>query len=70
MQNLYPQEHPDWLYYEYFPDAQTIDLEDFWPLDTIVSAMQTVGFCRDHSYARAHAVRAGLARLARHGTAT
>jgi ubiquinone/menaquinone biosynthesis C-methylase UbiE len=44
MRNLYPQEHPDWLYYEYFPDAQTIDLEDFWPLDTIVSAMQTVGF--------------------------
>jgi ubiquinone/menaquinone biosynthesis C-methylase UbiE len=44
MRNLCPEEHPDWLYYEYFPDAQTIDLEDFWPLNTIVSTMQTVGF--------------------------
>ena len=44
MRNLCPQDHPDWLYYEYFPDAQTIDLADFWPLDTIVSTMQTIGF--------------------------
>ena len=44
MRNLCPQEHPDWRYYEYFPDAQTIDLEDFWSLDTVVSAMQTIGF--------------------------
>jgi hypothetical protein len=44
MRNLCPQEHPDRLYYEYFPDAQTIDLADFWPLDTIVSTMQTIGF--------------------------
>src|SRR5690242_2103220 len=39
MRNLCPQENPDWLYYEYFPEAQTIDLEDFWPPATIVSAM-------------------------------
>jgi SAM-dependent methyltransferase len=44
MRNLCPRECPDWLYYEYFPDAQTIDLEDFWPLDTTVSTMQTIGF--------------------------
>jgi ubiquinone/menaquinone biosynthesis C-methylase UbiE len=44
MRNLCPQEHPDWLYYEYFPAAQTIDLEDFWPPDTIASTMQTIGF--------------------------
>jgi ubiquinone/menaquinone biosynthesis C-methylase UbiE len=44
MRNLCPHEHPDWLYYEYFPEAQTIDLEDFWPPDTIVSTMQAIGF--------------------------
>jgi len=44
MRNLCPQEHPDWLYYEYFPEAQTIDLEDFWPSDRIISTMQAVGF--------------------------
>ena len=55
MRDLCPQEHPDWLYYEYFPDAQTMDLADFWPLDTIVdNADHRV--CRDHSHARAHAV--------------
>ena len=27
MRNLCPHEQPDWLYYEYFPEAQTIDLE-------------------------------------------
>jgi ubiquinone/menaquinone biosynthesis C-methylase UbiE len=44
MRNLCPQESPDWLYYEYFPEAQTIDLEDFWPPDTIISTMETIGF--------------------------
>src|SRR5712671_275256 len=39
-----PHEHPDWLYYEYFPEAQTTDLEDFWPPGTIVSTMQAIGF--------------------------
>ena len=24
MRNPCPQEHPDWLYYEYFPEAQAI----------------------------------------------
>ena len=44
MRNLCPHEHPDWLYYEYFPEAQTIDLEDFWSTDTILSTMQAIGF--------------------------
>ena len=44
MRNLCPHEHPDWLYYEYFPEAQTIDLEDFWPTDTIISILQAIGF--------------------------
>jgi hypothetical protein len=39
----WPYEHPDWLYYEYFPEAQTIDLQDFWSPDTIVS-MRATGF--------------------------
>jgi ubiquinone/menaquinone biosynthesis C-methylase UbiE len=40
MRNLCPQECPDWLYYEYFPQAHTIDLEDFWPPETIVTTME------------------------------
>jgi len=44
MRNLCPQEHPDWLCYEYFPEAQTIDLDDFWPPDAIVAAMRALGF--------------------------
>jgi ubiquinone/menaquinone biosynthesis C-methylase UbiE len=44
MRNVCPQEHPDWLYYEYFPEAQAIDLEDFWPAETITSTMRAFGF--------------------------
>ncbi len=44
MRNLCPQENPDWLYYEYFPEAQTLDLADFWPSETIVATMVTTGF--------------------------
>ena len=44
MRNLCPQEHPDWLYYEYFPEARTIDLADFWPPERIVGTMETAGF--------------------------
>ena len=32
------------LTYEYFPEAQAIDLEDFWPPDRILSTMQAIGF--------------------------
>jgi ubiquinone/menaquinone biosynthesis C-methylase UbiE len=44
MRNLCPQESPHWLCYENFSQARTIDLEDFWPPDTIVSTMETIGF--------------------------
>jgi len=44
MRNLCPQECPDWLYYDYFLEAFTIDLADFWPPDTIVAAMEGIGF--------------------------
>ena len=37
---LWPQECADWLYYEYFPEAYPIDLEDFWPPEAVVAAMQ------------------------------
>jgi SAM-dependent methyltransferase len=46
MRNLCPQECPDLLYYEYFPQAHTIDLEDFWPPETIVATMKAIGFAR------------------------
>lgn len=44
MRNLCPQECPDWLYYEYFPEALPMDLSDFWPSQTIVVTMEAIGF--------------------------
>jgi ubiquinone/menaquinone biosynthesis C-methylase UbiE len=44
IRNLCPQEHRDWLYYEYFPEALPIDLADFWPPETVIERMKTVGF--------------------------
>ena len=34
----------DWLYYEYFPEAQSVDLQDFWPPDAVVRVMRAAGF--------------------------
>jgi SAM-dependent methyltransferase len=44
MRNLCPQEHPDWLCYDYFPESYALDLEDFWPIETIVATMERIGF--------------------------
>jgi ubiquinone/menaquinone biosynthesis C-methylase UbiE len=44
MRNLCPQQSPDWLYYEYFPEAQIVDLKDFWPPEAIVAVMEGAGF--------------------------
>ncbi len=44
LRNLCPQELPDWLYYEYFPQAEIVDLNDFWPPAAIVAAMEGAGF--------------------------
>jgi ubiquinone/menaquinone biosynthesis C-methylase UbiE len=44
IRNLCPQEHPDWLYYDYFPEAQTLDLADFWPHEAIAATMTAIGF--------------------------
>ena len=44
MRNLCPQECPDWLYYEYFPQAEVTDLKDFWPPDAITAVMEGSGF--------------------------
>jgi len=44
LRNLCPQESPDWLYYDYFPEAQARDLEDFWPPGAVIAAMHDCGF--------------------------
>jgi hypothetical protein len=36
--------NPNWLYYAYLPEAKTLDLGDFWPLDGIVSEMSATGY--------------------------
>jgi ubiquinone/menaquinone biosynthesis C-methylase UbiE len=35
LHNLWPQECAAWLYYEYFSEAYSIDLEDFWPPEAV-----------------------------------
>jgi ubiquinone/menaquinone biosynthesis C-methylase UbiE len=44
IRNLCPQESSDWLYYEYFPEAQLADLRDFWPPEAIVAIVEGIGF--------------------------
>jgi ubiquinone/menaquinone biosynthesis C-methylase UbiE len=44
MHDSCPQECPDWLFYVYFPEALKVDLEDFWPPETVKAAMQRAGF--------------------------
>jgi ubiquinone/menaquinone biosynthesis C-methylase UbiE len=44
LRNLCPQESSDWLYYEYFPEAQLADLRDFWPPAAVVAIMEGIGF--------------------------
>jgi SAM-dependent methyltransferase len=44
LRNLCPQESSDWLYYEYFPEAEVTDLRDFWPPDAMVAVMEGAGF--------------------------
>jgi SAM-dependent methyltransferase len=44
LRNLCPQDCADWLYYDYFPEARTIDLEDFWSPETIMAEMDAIGF--------------------------
>ena len=44
LRNLCPHESEDWLYYEYFPEAALVDLNDFWPADAIMAVMEGAGF--------------------------
>lgn len=44
MRNSCPQESPDWLFYIYFPEALTVDLEDFWPPENVKAEMEKAGF--------------------------
>jgi len=44
LSNICPQEMADWLYYQYFPEAQVCDYEDFWPPEAVLAVMETLGF--------------------------
>ena len=33
--NMCPHDSQDWLYYDYFPEALTRDLADFWPPEAV-----------------------------------
>jgi ubiquinone/menaquinone biosynthesis C-methylase UbiE len=44
LRNLCPQESSDWLFYQYFPEAQLADLQDFWPPAAVVAVMEGIGF--------------------------
>lgn len=44
LRNLCPQESADWLYYEYFPQAEVVDLRDFWPPEAVLAVMEGAGF--------------------------
>jgi ubiquinone/menaquinone biosynthesis C-methylase UbiE len=46
LHNMCPQQSDDWLYYEYFPEARLVDLQDFWPPDDVVRVMEAAGFVR------------------------
>ncbi|HJU16173.1 MAG TPA: hypothetical protein VJ770_06855 [Stellaceae bacterium] len=39
-----PQKSSDWLYYRYFPEAEVIDLRDFWPPEAMAAALEEAGF--------------------------
>lgn len=44
IRNMCAQESTAWLYYRYFPEAQRVDLRDFWPPDKILRTMEVAGF--------------------------
>jgi SAM-dependent methyltransferase len=44
IRNFCPQECSDWLFYVYFPESLAIDLEDFWPVESIAAEMNKAGF--------------------------
>ena len=44
LHSLDPRDSPDWLYYQYFPDAHAVDLKDFWSPEQIMAVMETTGF--------------------------
>ena len=44
MRNMCPQQSGGWLYYEYFPEALLVDLQDFWPPEKVVAIMEAAGF--------------------------
>jgi hypothetical protein len=44
MVNVRPHDMQDWVYYQYFPEALEIDLQDFLPKEEIVNMLKQEGF--------------------------
>ena len=44
MVNICPEAMTDWPFYEYFPQALKLDLDDFWPRTRIADSMERGGF--------------------------
>ena len=44
MINICPREMQDWIYYQYFPAALEIDLQDFLPKEAMVNSLNQEGF--------------------------
>ena len=65
LRNSCPQESSDWLYYEYFPEAEFRDLRDFWPPDALMAVYGRGRFYAGDGAIRASSLRAEPARLAR-----
>lgn len=48
MTNICPREMQDWIYYQYFPEASEIDLQDFLPKESIIELLKQEGFINVH----------------------
>lgn len=55
LHNMCPEESRDWLYYQFFPEARLVDLQDFWLPDAIVDSMNAAGFVKvEAAYRHVH----------------
>jgi len=44
MSNIVPRQMPNWIVYQFFPEAYAIDLSDFLPLEALVGLLTRSGF--------------------------
>ncbi|MCA9936732.1 MAG: methyltransferase domain-containing protein [Ardenticatenaceae bacterium] len=44
MTNVVPRQMPNWIVYQFFPEAYAIDLRDFLPLEALVGLLMQTGF--------------------------